>query len=430
MKAEKISRPARDSASTQPVIDLRNPSSFVWATGIEDTFITAEHPVTGRQLDEYELTQHYKHWRSDLDLMRELGVSAARYGVPWHRVNPQRNSWDWSFADQTIDYLLQIGIEPIVDLVHYGTPLWMENAFAHPDFPKFMAEYAARLAERFRGRVRYYTPLNEPRITAWYCGRIGWWPPYGRSWRGFVELMLAICRGIVQTTRALTEIDQHIVPVHVDATDLYFTDEAALQPEVEKRQEIVFLALDLVSGRVTGQHPLRQWLNHNGARDGDLSWFQENALEIPIVGINLYPMFSKKRLTSSSRGIRIQMPYAPAQIVADLARLYHLRYQCPIMITETATVGTVAKREQWLSQSIEVVRELRASGVPLVGYTWWPMFSLVAWAYRQTQRPVSNYLLNMGLWDLNPNTLERERTPLVDSYSELVTSDKEMMIRG
>ena len=65
---------------------LRDPQTFVWATGIEDTFITAPWPKTGRTLDEYELTEHYERWHADLGLMSEIGVSAARYGIPWHRI--------------------------------------------------------------------------------------------------------------------------------------------------------------------------------------------------------------------------------------------------------------------------------------------------------------------------------------------------------
>jgi hypothetical protein len=42
---------------------LRDPTRFFWATGIEDTFITEPWPATGRTLDEYELTQHYAKWR-------------------------------------------------------------------------------------------------------------------------------------------------------------------------------------------------------------------------------------------------------------------------------------------------------------------------------------------------------------------------------
>src|SRR3954469_20227835 len=129
------------------------PDEFLWLTGIEDTFITSPWPKTGRTLDEYELTGHYERWRADLDLMAQLGVKAARYGVPWHRINPAPGKWDWSFADQTLEYLLELGIEPIVDLVHYGLPLWIENAFLNPDFPQLMADYSARLASRFKGRI-------------------------------------------------------------------------------------------------------------------------------------------------------------------------------------------------------------------------------------------------------------------------------------
>src|SRR4051812_27543801 len=112
---------------------LKNRESFMWATGIEDTFITAACPKTGRTLDEYELTGHYKHWRADLGLMKELGVSAARYGIPWHRIQPERDKWEWQWADQTIELLGELGIEPILDLVHYGLPGWLEGAYVNPD---------------------------------------------------------------------------------------------------------------------------------------------------------------------------------------------------------------------------------------------------------------------------------------------------------
>src|SRR3954451_11759634 len=101
------------SRSTLP--DLSRRESFIWLTGIEDTFITAPWPKTGRTLDEYELTGHYEKWREDLDLMASLGVKAARYGIPWHRIEPARGQWDFSFADQTLNHLLELGIEPIVD---------------------------------------------------------------------------------------------------------------------------------------------------------------------------------------------------------------------------------------------------------------------------------------------------------------------------
>lgn len=408
---------------------LTAPEAFWWSTGIEDTFITAPHPATGRILDEYELTGHYDRWHDDLGLVAELGVPCARYGVPWHRIQPQPNVWDWTFADATLERLLDCGVAPQVDLIHYGLPAWIENAFLNPDYPKRAAEYAARLAERFRGRITWYTPLNEPRITGWYCGRLGWWPPFRRSWPGFVAVMLAIARGMVETVRALEAVDPEIVPYFVDATDLFDTTDLALEDEARLRQEIVFLALDLVSGRIGEGHPLRPWLLRNGAREADLAWFLDNRVALPVIGLNLYPMFTQKKLLRDAGGrLRIRMPYAGADLVTRLGRLYHERYRVPLMISETASIGSLRRRLDWLGRSVAATRQLRGEGIPLVGYTWWPMFSLVTWAYRQGRRPVTEHLAEMGLWDIVPDEtdpLRRVRTPAVDAYQRLVRGGTE-----
>lgn len=400
------------------------PDRFWWAAGIEDTFITAPHPNTGRTLDEYELTGHDARWRTDLDLFAHLDVPAVRYGLPWHRIEPEPGRFDWRLADERLGRLLDLGIDPQVDLVHYGLPAWIDGAFLNPAYPELVATYARRFAERFHRRIRWVTPLNEPRITAWYCGRLGWWPPFERSWRGFVRVMIAIARGIVETVRALAEVDPEIVPYHVDATDLYTAETDDTRVEAERRQQLVFLALDLVSGRVGADHPLRAWLLLNGATEADLSWFGANAIDLPVIGMNLYPMFTEKRLGRDGAGrLRIRMPYASGDLLTRLGRLYHARYGAPLTVSETASAGSVARRARWLAASVDAVRDLRAAGVPLVGYTWWPLFSLVTWAYRQGTRPVEHHLARMGLWDLAPrgdDPLARIETPLVGAYRELV----------
>lgn len=409
------------SSARAKLLPFRQPNSFIWAAGIEDTFITEPWPATGRTLDEYELTQHYERWQGDFELLRELGVSHARYGIPWHRINPHPNAWHWEFADQTLERLLELGIEPIVDLVHYGLPRWISGAYLHPDFPKFMAEYAARAADRFKGRIHLWTPLNEPRVTAWYCGKLGWWPPFRRGWRGFLQVMLSVCRGIVETTHSIRAADPENVIVQVDATDLYESSDPSLADEVARRQEIVFLALDLVSGRVTRSHPLTPWLLKNGLTEPDLESFRDRAVEHDVIGINLYPLFSRKIL-SKSRRLRMKMPYAGAEIVDRLADLYHSRYRVPIIISETASLGSVKKRDAWLTDSVEAARRVRARGIPLAGYTWWPLFALVTWAYRQGTKPPEYYLKQMGLWDLQANErgeLLRVRTTLVDKFRDL-----------
>ncbi|AIE84274.1 glycoside hydrolase family 1 [Fimbriimonas ginsengisoli Gsoil 348] len=402
--------------------DLLQPTAFLWATGIEDTFVFNPHAVTGRILDEYELTKHYERWREDLDLMGSLGVPAARYGIPWYKLSPDRGKWDWSFADAALERMLDLGIDPIVDLIHYGAPKWLEGAFLHPDFPQYMEEYAVAVAERYKGRIRWYTPLNEPRITAHYCGRIGWWPPNRFGWRGFSEVMMSCAKGIVLADRAIHAVDPENVVLHVDATETYDTGDPTMEPQVEFRRDLIYLATDLVTGRVEPGHRLFDWLRKNGIRESQLEWLSQHSIEPDVLGVNLYPMFSRREVFRGPNLTRFKARYGDRTLVKRICEGFWERYRRPVMISETASQGTIQRRSKWLAESLEGVRELRQAGVPVVGYTWWPMFSLVTWAYRQKMGPLSNYVVPMGLWDLRGDDLERVESCVVQEYRRAIAA--------
>ena len=57
---------------------------------------------------------------------------------------------------------------------------------------------------------------------------------------------------------------------------------------------------------------------------------------------------------------------------------------------------------------------LRADGIPLVGYTWFPFTALIDWAYRESTTPIDDWLVQMGMVDLirfpGGGTLERHPT--------------------
>src|SRR5919204_4811044 len=106
-----------------------SPEGFAWATGIEDTFVAQTERVGERVLDEYAITHHYVYWREDIDRVADLGVRAMRYGIPWYKVEPAPGQFDWEWVDQVLEYAAGKGIAVIADLMHYGTPLWLDNQF-------------------------------------------------------------------------------------------------------------------------------------------------------------------------------------------------------------------------------------------------------------------------------------------------------------
>lgn len=395
-------------------------ADFRWATGIEDTFVPQTRPGL-RALDEYELMGHYERWREDLALARDTGARMIRWGIPWYRVEPERGQFDWSWTDQVLPYMVQqLGLEPILDLMHYGTPLWLKRSFVDPAYPDAVAAYARAVAERYGHLVHYYTPLNEPVINALMCGRRGVWPPYLRGDRGFLAVGVALAKGIVKTVQALKDVDPHAVMVHVEAAGLTRAAQEELESLAADYRQRDYLFLDLVSGRVTGQHPLFGWLLGNGVSLNDLRYLKDHAIELDIVGLNFYPQWSTRQLTTNAQGrLRTQLIERDGTGFTELIGGFWERYRTPIMITETSARNGIAIKRRWLETSVAAIGRLRAEGVPVLGYTWFPLFTMIDWRYRTGTGPRNDYLIELGLYEseiLPDGSLRYRPTALVEQF--------------
>ncbi|WP_194410811.1 family 1 glycosylhydrolase [Microbacterium cremeum] len=388
---------------------------LLYGVGIEDTFIPQEKPGH-RKLDEYELTQHYARWREDLELVAESGAEFLRWGVPWYLVEPRPGEFDWSWTDQVAARMRELGIRCVVDLMHYGTPLWLENSFLNASYPERVASYGRAVAERYRDVWTDYTPLNEPVVNAEWCGQNGSWPPYLTGQDGFVKMVLQLARGMVRTQQEIAAVHPGATFVHVDAGFLFDGDTSPLPRDLLEERR--FVALDLITGRVGGESPIRPYLEEHGVTDADLEWFRENAVTPDVVGVNYYPHFSTGQVDdgvwtpvdAGTRGLRA------------LLEAYADRYDAPIIVTETSLVGTPAEKIAWLRDSAAELGAMRAEGRDIVGYTWFPFFTMVDWLYRFDQTTPDDWFMEFGLVDLRrggDQGLERVRNEAFDVFHEL-----------
>lgn len=401
-----------------------------FALGIENTFVPQERPGE-RAIDEYALTRHYEHWHDDLGLVAEAGAELLRYGIPWHRVAPEPGAWQWSWLDGAMDRLAGLGIRPIVDLLHYGTPLWLEREFANPDYPHHVAEYATRVAERYAAQVTDYTPVNEPMIHALFSGEYAYWPPYLSGTSGLVRMVERLARGFVLTQRGISDVlGDRAVFVHVDAGFRYVGDVDVPEHREHARRlhAQTHLVEDLVTGRVDGGHELVAFLLENGMRDDDLAWFAERPSPPDVMGVNYYPRHSTEVFEAGVHhggGFADPRPTRDDGVAGleEVLRRAADRYQVPVMLTETCVTGTVTERLAWLDESVGAVHRMRSEGVDIVGYTWWPVFDMYEWTYRHSAAPREAHRLSMGLWQLveRGGDLERVATPLVARFRDHAT---------
>ncbi|MBZ0089389.1 MAG: family 1 glycosylhydrolase, partial [Thermoanaerobaculia bacterium] len=65
---------------------------------------------------------HYRRWREDVALMRELGLDAYRFSISWSRVLPEGrgavNQRGLDFYRRLVDALRAAGIAPAATLFH------------------------------------------------------------------------------------------------------------------------------------------------------------------------------------------------------------------------------------------------------------------------------------------------------------------------
>jgi beta-glucosidase/6-phospho-beta-glucosidase/beta-galactosidase len=248
--------------------------------------------------------------------------------------------------------------------------------------------------------VHFYTPLNEPVVNALMCGKRGLWPPYYRGEAGYIRILLQLAEGIIRTSTAIREAQSQAVLVFVEATGLSRAAHAELEPLAVEDQHRAYICFDLITGKVNKEHPLYTWLIRNGAVPALLEEFVRNPVKMDVLGMNFYPQWSVKQLYINRNGRLASRVYEGGESFSTLIEDYYHRYRVPIMITETSAFGSQEVRSAWLRGSVNAIKRLRSNGVPVYGYTWFPMHTMIDWRYRFGSEDAANYRIELGMFTL------------------------------
>ena len=117
----------------------------------------------------HEAIDMYHHYKEDIALFAEMGFKCYRLSIAWTRILPhgddaEPNEEGLKFYESLFDECHKYGIEPLVTLCHFDTPIaliqkyggWkdrrMVDAYTH---------YCEVLFRRFAGKVKYWLTFNE-----------------------------------------------------------------------------------------------------------------------------------------------------------------------------------------------------------------------------------------------------------------------------
>ena len=330
---------------------------------------------------------------ADLDRFAALGIKALRYPVLWEMLAPDKGRpVNWTFADERLPRLRELGVRPIANLVHHGSGP-RHASVGTPEFASGLARYARQVAERFPW-IDAYTPVNEPLTTARFCGLYGVWYPHGEDHRIFVRILASECRATVLAMREIRKVNPVARLIQTD--DLgYVYSTPAMSYEADYQNHRRWLAWDLLCGRVGAEHPLRTYLIECGLSAHELAWFEENPCPPDVIGINHYP--------TSDRFLDENCHLYPDVIPADNGRHVHSdveavrampdrtvgfrdrlieawnRYQLPLAITESHLGCSREEQIRWFAESWESAESARRDGADVRAVTAWSLLGAYNW---------------------------------------------------
>jgi 6-phospho-beta-glucosidase len=111
----------------------------------------------------------YHRYAEDIALLAELGFTVFRLSIAWSRIFPNGddeapNEEGLAFYDAVFDELARHGIEPLVTISHYETPLALAeryNGWVSRELIGCYERYVRALLDRYASKVRYWLTFNE-----------------------------------------------------------------------------------------------------------------------------------------------------------------------------------------------------------------------------------------------------------------------------
>lgn len=335
---------------------------------------------------------HFRLYKEDYQLAKELGHNALRISLEWSRIEPEEGIFSEAALGQyqkMIRHLRELGIEPLVTLWHWTIPLWLrdQGGWANPETPRYFKRYVEKTASFLKDEVDFWITLNEPELYAGMSYFLGIWPPQKKN----PYLYLRVIGNLIKAHKLAFE-QLHIIKdnfkVGIATNNVYFEPYQGLF----HNRAIVKLA---------------HWWNNN--------YFLNRIKDKQdFIGLNYYfhnllhwGKTKNQNKTTSDLAWELH-PEGIYHVLQDLKK-----YQRPIYVTENGLADATDKKRAWfIANILKHVHQAIADGVDVKGYLHWSLLDNFEWD--------KGFEPRFGLVEVNYKTQQRKPRPAAHFYSEII----------
>jgi beta-glucosidase len=344
---------------------------------IKDEAEEPENYVSGNGVE------HYKRYKEDFDLIKQLNLNSFRFSIEWSRIEPKEGKWDKDAIEHYKKYIAELRkrkIEPFFNIWHWTHPVWFEEkgGFSKKENIAYFERFVEKLAREVLEDVEYVITLNEPNNYTMFGYLTGEWPPNRKSLFGFWRTYRNLAKA---HKRAYKILKKH-------------------RPYLQ-----VGIAQNLANIQAKRPHNLLDILSTQIMRNFWNWWFLNRIKkQQDFIGVNYYfsdyytgiGLRRNPKVPLNDLGWYME----PEGIYPLLVRVWS-RFKKPIFITENGLAdGDDQFRRWWLEQTIVAMERAISEGVDLRGYMHWSLLDNFEWAY--------GWWPKFGLLEVNRKTLRRK----------------------
>ena len=399
-------------------------------------------------------TDFYHHYKEDIALMGEMGFKTFRLSMNWARIFPNgdddvANEEGLAFYDAVFDECKKYGIEPLVTLSHYETPLHLTVKYGGWKSRKLIPlfeKYAKTVMSHYKGKVKYWLTFNEINMMQWGCFMAGGLIDSSEQAKAQGAHNQFVASAL--TVKAAHEISEDIqVGQMLAYQPMYaYTCDPADQLMVMEQAHGTLWFSDVQTGGKYPSYKLKEYERKGIVLDTEPEDFQ--LLETYPADFLSFSCYGSSTFTTHEDAIEgggnlmmgIKNPYLntnawgwatdPACLRLALNTLYE-RYHKPLWIVENG-IGWDDKKEadgsvhdsyriEYLRQNIQSMDDaINLDGVDLMGYTMWGCIDLVSAGTGEMKKRYGFVYVDRD--DAGNGSLERSRKDSFYWYKKVIAT--------
>lgn len=407
--------------------------------------------IDGYYYPSHQATDFFHHYKEDIALMAEMGFKSFRLSISWARIYPNGddelpNKKGLVFYENIFKECKQYGIEPLVTLSHYDTPLHLAlayNGFANRKVIDFFMRYAETVMKRYKGLVHYYLTFNEINLMG-HCGfQAGGILKENEQLRaqGAHNQLVASAKCV----KLAHDIDPKIKVGQMLAYRPPYAYCCDPRDQIKRMQEMhdMLWFSDVQCGGSYPAYKLEEYKSKGIVLDDckqDYELLKNYTAD--FLSFSCYGSFTVSMKSDLKPGLRgVDNPYLEKNawgwttddcaLRIALNELYD-RYHKPLWIVENgigwADVLTQDKkvhdnyRIDYLKKNIRSMRDaILLDGIPLIGYMMWGCIDLVSAGTGEMKKRYGFIYVDMD--DSGKGTLERHRKDSFYFYQQVIKTN-------